>query len=195
MVLSGCSTGPYLKPYASLGWYNTENPACPGEEEVLEFSLPDYDWVIFRVLAKQQTKYQPEGTKLIAYILPRIYKHPEPNGSWSLFPSEEERKNKDKIISKRKAEHIEVLFSGSSATVVLPDGTEKIVELPFFQEPYKLPSGKYYGIWGPEAIIPKEKLDAFDVILPTLYINGKEFKIPTINFKISENTYAPVLNC
>lgn len=195
LVLAGCSTGPYLKPHAPIGWYSTENPACPGAEEVLEFSLPKYDWLVFRILAKQPTKFQPEGTKLIAYVRPVLYKHPEPNGSWSLFPSEQERQTKDSLISERKSQDIEISFSNSSAIVIFSDGSKAIIELPFFQQPYKLPSDNYYSIWGPEVVISPNKLEDFTVELPLLYVNGKEFSIPPIRFKVSESKYAPVLNC
>jgi hypothetical protein len=195
LVLAGCSTGPYLKPYGPVGWYSTENPACPGAEKVLEFSLPNYDWLIFRILAKQPTKYQPEGTKLIAYVRPVHYRHPEPSGTWSLFPSEQERKLKENLISERKTQEIDISFSRSSAIVIFSDGSQTSVELPFFQQPYKLPSGKYYGIWGPEAVISSNKLEAFTVKLPFLFVNGEKVIIPPIEFKVSESKYAPVLNC
>ena len=195
MVVAGCSTGPYLKPHASIGWYSTENPACPGAEEVLEFSLPKYDWLVFRILAKQPTKFQPEGTKLIAYVMPVLYKHPEPNGSWSLLPSDQEKKIKESLVSERRSQDIEITFSGSSAIVIFSDGGEETTELPFFQKPYRLPSDKYYGIWGPEVVISQNKLESFTVKLPLLYVNGEEFSVPPIEFKVSKNKYAPVLNC
>jgi len=194
-VLSGCSTGPFLKPYAPIGTYSTENPACPGAENVLEVDLPRYDWLIFRVLAKETTKYQPEGTRLIAYVMPKLYKHPDSNVNWSLFPSEEERALKERLISERKSQNIEISFSSSEAIVTFLDGSQSVVELPFFQEPYRYPSGKYYGIWGPEAVIAPKKLEEFTVKFPSLIIDGEEFVVPSIQFKVSESTYAPVLNC
>lgn len=194
-ILAGCSTGPYLKPSASIGWYSTENPACSGAEKVLEFSLPDYDWLIFRVLARQPTKRHPEGTKLIAYVRPVLYRHPEPNGTWSLFPSEQEKKTKESLIAERKSQHVEISFSSAVATIIFLDGSESQVELPFFQQPYQLPSDESYGFWGPEVVISPENLEYFTVKLPPLFINGEEVTIPPIEFKVSESTYVPVLNC
>ena len=195
IVLAGCSTGRYLKPYSSIGGYSTENPACPGAERVLEFSLTNYDWIVFRVLAKQPTKYQPAGTQLIAYVMPKLYKHPEPDGSWSLFPSKAEKQIKENLISERKSQNIEITFERSSATIILSDGNKTQVELPFYQKPHKVLSDKYYGIWGPEVIISPNKLEAFTVNLPPIYINGKKQIIPPIEFRISSGKYAPVLNC
>lgn len=195
LILVGCSTGPYLKPHAEIGWYNRENPSCPGAEEVLEFSLANYDWLIFRVLARQPTKWRPEGTKLIAYVRPLYLKHPDPNKSWSMFPSQAEMNTRESLVSKRRAEEIEISFSESYVTIILFDGSELKVEMPFFDQPYKLPSDEYYGIRGPEALISSSKLENFTVIFPVLYVNGDEFIIPPIHFKISRDMYAPVLNC
>jgi hypothetical protein len=195
LVLNGCSTGPFLKPYAAIGEYNTENPACPGAENVLEIGIPGYDWLIIRVLAKEPTKYRPEGTRLIAYVMPDLYKHSDSGGSWPLFPSEEERVRKERLVSERKSKSVEVSFSRTTAIITLSNGSQSTVELPFFQKPYKYPSVKYYGIWGPEAVIANEKLDDFTVELPSLLIDGVEFVIPTIEFKVTESKYAPVLNC
>lgn len=195
ILLAGCSTGPYLKPHAEIGWYSTENPACPGAEEVLEFSLANYDWLIFRVLAKQPTKWHPDGTKLIAYVRPLFHKHPDPNRSWSMFPSQAEKRTYEALLAERISEKIEIFFSESYATIILSDGSELKVELPFFQKLYKLPSDEYYGIWGPEALISPNKLEDFTVIFPVLYVNGDEFIIPPIHFKLSRGRFSPVLNC
>jgi hypothetical protein len=195
LVLNGCGTGPFLKPYAPIGKYNTENPACSGAENVLEIELPGYEWLIFRVLAKEPTKYRPEGTRLIAYVMPDLYKHPDSGGSWSLFPSEEERMRKERLVSERESKSVEVSFSRTTAIITLSNGSQSTVELPFFQKPYKYPSVKHYGIWGPETVIANKKLDAFIVQLPSLLIDGAEFVIPPVEFKVSESKYAPVLNC
>lgn len=195
LVMSGCSTGPYLKPHASIGWYSTENPACPGAEQVLEFSLGDYDWLVFRVLAKHPTKFHPEGTRLIAYVSPSIYMHPDPNYSRPLFRSEEEKFFIEKLAAERRSQNIEITFSNSLATIIFSDGHETNVELPFFSQPYNYSTSEYYGPWGPEVVISTEKLEEFAVKFPAVYVNGEEIRIPIITFKIDKDKYAPVLNC
>ncbi|GAB2901705.1 hypothetical protein GCM10027180_34820 [Microbulbifer echini] len=163
--------------------------------QVLEFSLGDYDWLVFRVLAKHPTKRHPEGTKLIAYVHPLIYKHPDPNYSRPLFRSKDEKLFMQKLAAEHKSQTIEITFSSSLATIIFSDGIETEVELPFFSQPYNYSTSEYYGIWGPEVVISTEKLEAFTVKFPTVYVNGEEIRIPLITFRIDQNKYAPVLNC
>ena len=195
--LGACSTGPYLKPEAESGTYtyNTENPACPGPQQVMEFQLADEKWIVFRVLAKLPNPYSPEGTKLTAYFR-IIYLLPEPpRTSWSLFPSNAEMEERKSLLE-RRINQIEITASSPFATILLPDGTKTQVSLPFLEKPYNHSKDpRDYGIWGPQVLISPKALESFTVIFPNIFLNGKKLNIPPVKFGISKDTYAPVLNC
>lgn len=196
LTLGGCSTGPYLKPEAANGTYNTENPTCPGPQQVIEFRPADETWIVFRVLAKLPNPYSPEGTKLTAYFR-FIYLLPEPpRTSWSLFPSEAEKEEKKNLLERRKHQRLEITASSPFATIVLPDGTRTQVALPFLEKPYNHSEDpRAHGIWGPQVVISPKMLDNFTVIFPDIFLNGKKLDIPPVKFGISKDVYAPVLNC
>lgn len=195
--MGACSTGQYLKPAAPGGTYNTENPACPGAEEVIEFNPTGDNWIIFRVLSKLPNKFNPEGTRLIAYFRFVYHMPEEPQSTWtSLFPSEEEREEQRQLVEHRQQMPLLISAESSDATIVLPDGSTKTVSLPFFEEPYdpnKVESP--YNIWGPEVLISPHRLENFKVVFPAIFFNGEKLDIPPVSFGISGGTYAPVLNC
>ena len=196
VAISGCSTGPYLKPEAAGGTYNTQNPACPGPQQVIEFRPADEKWIVFRVLAELPKPYSPEGTKLTAYFQ-FIYLFPEPpRTSWSLFPGDTEKEERKNLLAERKKQRIEITASSPFATILLPDGTKTQVLLPFLEKPYNSNEDpRDHGIWGQGVIIAPKALESFTVIFPDIFLNGKKLDIPPIKFSISKDTYVPVLNC
>lgn len=196
ICLGGCSTGLYPKPEASFGNYSTDNPACPGPQQVMEFQSTDGNWIVFRVLAKLPNPNSHEGTKLTAYFR-FIYFLPESSRkSWSLLPSDAEREEEKNLVERRKNQPIEITASNPFVTVLLPDGTKTQVSLPFLDRPYNQSQDPAdHGIWGPKVINAPKALASFAVIFPDIFINGKKLNIPPVKFVISKDTYVPVLNC
>ena len=196
-TLIGCSTGPYLKPEAIGGIYSTENPACSGAEEVIEFHPTGDNWIVFRVLSKLPNKASSEGTKLIAYFRFIYFKPNESAGIMSaMFPSKEEQQKQTQLIESRKNLPLLISSSNAIATILLPNGSSEKVSLPFFERPYdpnKIENP--YGIWGPATVISPDRLENFTVIFPTIYFNGEELDIPPVKFGIDHGKFAPVLNC
>lgn len=197
VLLSGCSTGAYLKPEAPGGTYSTENPACPGAKKVIEFHPTGDNWIVFRVLSKLPNKYNPEGTKLIAYFRFIYGMPPKPMGMLSvMFPNEEQTEELEQLIEKRQNLPLLITASSPDATIVLSDGSTKTVSLPFFEKSYDPDNvGRSHNIRGPEVLISTERLEDFTVIFPTIYFNGKELDIPPVKFGIGRGKYTPVLNC
>jgi len=197
IILLGCSTGDYLKPIAPYGQYSTENPACPGAEEVIELLPTDRDWIFFRAAAKLPNKFDPEGTKLIVYFR-FVYYHlgPEVSAWSSLFPSAEVQEKRNKLFEARANEDIIISAASPIATIVLPDGNTTTVSLPFFEKPFNHKEVEYPNtVRGPEVLISPDRLENFKVIFPDIFFNEIKLDIPPVEFRRSRGTYAPVLNC
>ncbi|WP_152417552.1 hypothetical protein [Methylophaga lonarensis] len=113
-----------------------------------------------------------------------------------MFPSDAEENEMKELVERRRNQQIEITASSPFATIVLPDGTEKKVSLPFFEKPYNPNEHEQpYNIRGPQVVISPMALESFTVIFPDIYLNGKKLYIPPVKFGISNDWYAPVLNC
>ena len=195
VVLGGCSTGPFLKPEATGGNYNRENPSCPGALEVFEFRPTSQPWVVFRTLAKLPNRYSPEGTQLIAYFEFQYLLPEPPRMSWSLFPNESEREEKKNLVELRKSRKITISTSSPLATILFPDGSSTQISLPYFESSHDSNQGDQFGVWGPKVLVSPKALDSFTVIFPEIFINGSKLDIPPVKFTVSKGRFTPVLNC
>ena len=184
-AITGCTTGPYLKPDAPSCVYSTVNPSCPGAQEVVAFTPKNQPWVFLRVYATPPTRWNSKGTELRVHVELQFFV-----GVDSFFPTDEQRKT----VKERSDRHYRVTTSKAAVTVVLPDGTNKEVFIPIFEKPYN-PKTDKTSRWDNGVQLSPGNLDRFTVIFPEVFVNGEKIEVPPIHFKKQEDRYAPVLNC
>lgn len=188
VIIAGCSTGPFLKPSSSLGSYSTVNPACPGAQEVIEFSPEKQPWVLLRVYATPPGRYNSKGTELrIHFWFQYLKGEPQP----SLFFLTDKEK---KLINERSSKDYVATTSKPTVTVVLPNGNKREIIIPAFEKPFDA-QRELVEWWGNGVQISPDSLDSFTVIFPDIYVNGEKIAVPPIHFQKTEDHYAPVLNC
>lgn len=186
-AITGCSTGPYLKPDASSGVYSTVNPACPGAQEVVAFSPEKQPWVLLRIYATPPKRWNSKGTELRIHFWFQFLV----GESVSIFYRTDEQR---KLIEERSSKDYQVTTSKPTVTVVLPDGSSKEIQIPIFEKPYD-PKHDRISWWANGVQVSPENLDSFTVIFPGIYVNGEKINVPPLHFKKEEDHYAPVLNC
>lgn len=186
-AITGCSTGPYLRPDAVSGVYSTVNPTCPGAKEVVAFSPEKQPWVLLRIYATPPKRWGSEGTELRVHF---FFHYLAGESAFIFYFTEEQRK----LIRERSSKDYLVTASKPTVTVVLPDGSSKEVRIPIFGKPYD-PKHDRTSWWANGVQISSENLDSFTVIFPDIYVNGEKINVPPIYFKKEEGRYAPVLNC
>jgi len=189
-VVVGCSTGPFLRPEAASGSFSAVNPACPGAQEVIEFTPQSQYWVVLRVYATLPGQYGSRGTELRVHFWFRYLK-----GSpwWSvMFPTPVER---NRLFQERSRRTYLVTVSKPTVTIVLPDGSAREIPIPIFSKPYDPKNEGPIDFWANGVQVSPEELDSFTAIFPEVYVNGERLEVSPIQFKKAEDRYAPVLNC
>ena len=150
-----------------MGSYSTVNPSCPGAKKVLEIRPVNNKSLTVRVHAELPNKPHSDGTRLIV-----------------------------NVIFRGVTERVTVEAEFPYAQVTLQNGEVKSVLLPFFEKPYIHGESDYkYGYWSPESLISAGSVENFTVLLPTIYIDGQQVNLPTVEFKLDQDKYYPVLNC
>lgn len=186
-VITGCSTGPYLKPAADAGSYSTVNPACPGAQEVIEFSPEKQPWVLLRIYATTPKRWNSKGTELRVHFW---FKYLKGESTSLFFLTDEQRK----LIKERSSKDYLVTASKPTVTVVLPNGSKQEIPIPIFEKPYD-PKNNQISWWANGVQVSPDSLDSFTAIFPDIYVNGEKINVPPIHFQRDEDHYAPVLNC
>jgi len=119
-----------------------------------------------------------------------------PRTSWSFFPSEEEKQERQQLIAKRKGHKIEIAWTGPFVTTVLPDGTREQVLLPLFERPFlanEMP--RQYDSYWKGAVVSPNRLDSFTIIFPDMLFDGQKVPIPPVKFLLDQDTYLSTINC
>ncbi len=195
-VLMGCSasTGPFLKPHAATGSYDTVNPACPGERRVVNFSPDKQYWVVLRVYATQPgDEFKSNGTELRVFIDLRYHAGLP---SLGMFASEDQKKDLEARLKERTDLDYVVTASKPYITVLTPDGQTQDFHIPIFENPYDPRKNSTTGRWyAPGVKISNGRLNQFKVILPEVFVNEEKIEISPIEFRETVESYALVLNC
>jgi hypothetical protein len=193
-ILSGCSSERYLRPETSAGSYRAETPQCPGPKKFVEYRMPA-EWIVFLVGADLPNRRIPEGTRLVAYFEMQFWRPKPPRTRWSIFPSDEEKAERENLFEERKNQKVEITWSSPFVTVVLPDGTKTKVLLPLFEKPYKPNEMKRPDNYWEGVLISPKRLESFTIIFPDMLFNGQKLDIPPVKFKVDTSVDPVVLNC
>ncbi len=181
ILICGCSTGTFLRPTATKGEFAKANQACPGPNNVIQFSPKNNDWVHFRVSALlprqtgRETQLSIEVRTQVGLGLPR-----------SEWKGEE---------FKHRAQH-RFLFSAlkPEITLVKADGSKTTIYVQLFWGERNLESNTTLLV-SDKIILSQEELTNFTIEFPTIFIDGESMYIPPIHFAPDQEFEAPVLNC
>lgn len=191
LVLAGCSTGPFLRPSAQKGTLSTVNPSCPGAKEVINFTPKSQPWVQLRVYATPPGRFGSKGTELRVHVLLRYGEGLPPR---SLFGDGESSLERRRIVDARNALSYRVEASRPYVLVKIPGEPLHEVRVPLFEAPHD-PKADRSSWWSNGIQLSPMTIASFEVTFPDVYVNGEPFETVPIQFNLSEERFAPVLNC
>ncbi|MDH4563189.1 hypothetical protein [Pseudomonas sp. BN411] len=203
LLISGCSTGPYLHPEAVTGALRSANRTCPGALEARWYGVKDpapFSGVVAAVIHAKlpgTPEWDPATESIISAVdtklVIKFWLYPNRAKPFWALSTEAKGKARKAYDEQQRAAEGPAVISVSSPYIVLVSsyGERRKIQINI-QGSFDANSQENKAI---SVSLSNGKIDNFLVIFPEFFVNGEGFNISPVNFRIKEDTYVPVMNC